>query len=168
MSADAAVNPLYSEVKADADAWAVNTLQLEGDEAERNARADLAYLSATGVPRADAAGLRLLTDWNHWEYGVEHNLITRLKNLGLSLQAAVDVVSDRLDDCYHRWYKALAEVPIYGSPIDKQVLALLQGFMDVAIGTLHWSFHTGRYLGEEGPEIKRTRLLKVTQSVAKQ
>lgn len=98
---------------------------------------------------------------------MEHNLIIRLNRLGLSLQAAVDTVSDRLDDCYHRWYRALSDIPIYGSPIDKQVLALLQGFIDVALGTLHWSFHSGRYLGEEGPEIKRTRLLKVTQSVAK-
>ncbi|KAI4596748.1 hypothetical protein KJ359_005090 [Pestalotiopsis sp. 9143b] len=70
-SAEAPVNPLYSKVKVDADAWAVNTLQLDGDEATRNARADMAYLSATWVPRADAAGLRLMTDWNHWVFAFD-------------------------------------------------------------------------------------------------
>ncbi|KAF3013727.1 terpene cyclase [Neopestalotiopsis sp. 37M] len=267
MSADAPVNPAYSEIKGEADAWAVNILKLQGNEAKRNARANLAYLSAISAPRANAAGvfafddiidegflkddtvgaaqtiiesLAVLDDTHppvsaeqdpilldqymeyrrgcigtypafavvEWatgvdlplyvmqhpsiimceiiatdiviygndllslrkdmEHGVEHNLIIKLNQSGLSLQSAVDVVSEKLDDCYRQWYKSLAEIPIYGSPIDTQVLALLQGLLDVALGTLHWSFYTGRYLGDEGPEIKRTRLLKVTHSVAKQ
>jgi hypothetical protein len=72
------------------------------------------------------------------EYGVEHNIVTRLRALGSSMQEAVDRVSEMLNDCYRRWYRALAELPVWGYKIDRQVLKLLDGYRDVAMGTLYW------------------------------
>lgn len=43
-------------------------LSLDDKTARKNAKADLALLSAAWVPSADAAGCRLMADWNHWVF----------------------------------------------------------------------------------------------------
>lgn len=43
-------------------------LNLDDKTARRNAKADLALLSASWVPSADEAGCRLMADWNHWVF----------------------------------------------------------------------------------------------------
>lgn len=72
------------------------------------------------------------------KYGVEHNLVTRLRGLGLSMQEAVDRARTMLDECFIKWHKARAEIPSWGGIIDENVLRLLGVYRDVALGTLHW------------------------------
>jgi hypothetical protein len=69
---------------------------------------------------------------------VEHNIITLLKGQGCSTQEAVDKVGETLDNCYKSWYRALAELPIWGEKIDREVLRYLDACRDVALGNLHW------------------------------
>ncbi|KAI8624673.1 Presilphiperfolan-8-beta-ol synthase [Xylariaceae sp. FL1651] len=95
------------------------------------------------------------------EYDVEHNLIILLKKQGLSDQEAVERIGDMLDDCYRRWYRALAEMPIWGEEIDRQVLKYVDGCRNIALGNLYWSYKSGRYLKEEGPEVRATRVLNL-------
>ncbi|KAK0618895.1 isoprenoid synthase domain-containing protein [Immersiella caudata] len=78
--------------------------------------------------------------------GVDFNIINVLQRVGdgMSIQQALDRTSEMLDDCYRRWYCALAEMPIWGEATDRQALR----------------FMTPRYLGEvQGLEVRRTRQL---------
>ncbi|KAI0975940.1 Presilphiperfolan-8-beta-ol synthase [Xylaria arbuscula] len=72
------------------------------------------------------------------EYGVDHNLIILLKKQGLSEQQAIDKIEDMLDDCYRRWYRALAEMPIWGEDVDREVLKYVDGCRNIALGNLYW------------------------------
>ncbi|RHZ53952.1 hypothetical protein CDV55_104405 [Aspergillus turcosus] len=93
--------------------------------------------------------------------GVDHNLITLLQEKGLSMQKAIDSISDMLNDCYKRWYTALANLPVYGEETDRNVLRFVDACRNVALGNLYWSFKTGRYLGAEGESVRETRMLNM-------
>ncbi|MCJ1268539.1 hypothetical protein MMC22_008427 [Lobaria immixta] len=73
------------------------------------------------------------------EKGVEHNLIMLLQGQGLSMQKAVDKIGAMINDCYKRWYTGLANVPIWGEKIDREVLRFIDGCRSLALGSLHWS-----------------------------
>jgi len=72
--------------------------------------------------------------------GVEFNIINVLRRTagGMSVQQALDRTSVMLDACYRRWYRALAEMPIWGEATDYQVLRYIDICRDVALGCLHW------------------------------
>lgn len=90
--------------------------------------------------------------------GVDHNLISFLiKSQGLSTQQAMDKLGELADDCYRSWYRALVELPSYGEETDRVVLRFLDICRNVALGNAHWGFASGRYLGKEGPEVRKTR-----------
>ncbi|KAH7317036.1 isoprenoid synthase domain-containing protein [Stachybotrys elegans] len=93
------------------------------------------------------------------EQGVDHNILTVLKYQGYTLQEAVDIVDQMIRGCYKKWYGALAELPIWGEKIDRQVLKYIEGCRNIALGNLHWSYASGRYLGSEGPQVRETRVL---------
>ncbi|KAI1163815.1 Presilphiperfolan-8-beta-ol synthase [Nemania serpens] len=95
------------------------------------------------------------------EYGVDHNLIILLKKQGLSEQQAVNKTEDMLDDCYRRWYRALAEMPIWGEDVDREVLKYVDGCRNIALGNLYWSYKSGRYLKDEGAQVRKTRVLNL-------
>ncbi|OHE93161.1 hypothetical protein CORC01_11573 [Colletotrichum orchidophilum] len=95
------------------------------------------------------------------EQGVEHNLIALLKSRGYSTQEAIDEIGDMIDECYRDWYLALAKMPVCGENIDREVIRYLQGCRNVALGNLHWSYESGRYLGDEGSSVRRTRVLRL-------
>ncbi|KAI9369035.1 isoprenoid synthase domain-containing protein [Aspergillus egyptiacus] len=95
--------------------------------------------------------------------GVDHNLIFLLRSQGLSIQQAVDRIGEMLEDCYKRWYTALGNLDIWGEKVDKQVLSFADACRNVALGNLHWSFKTGRYLGPEGDQVHETRLLRLPE-----
>ncbi|KAI0808724.1 Presilphiperfolan-8-beta-ol synthase [Xylaria sp. FL0064] len=98
------------------------------------------------------------------EYGVDHNLIILLKKQGLSAQQAVDKIEEMLDDCYRRWYRALAEMPVWGEDIDREVLKYVDGCRNIALGNLYWSYKSGRYLKDEGAQVRATRVLNLPAS----
>ncbi|KAI1419590.1 Presilphiperfolan-8-beta-ol synthase [Xylaria sp. FL1777] len=93
------------------------------------------------------------------ELGVDYNLISILSEQNKTIQEAVDTIGALIDNCYKRWYTALAEMPSYGEQIDSQVLDFVEVCRFVALGNLHWSFKTGRYLGPEGHEVHATRIM---------
>ncbi|KAI1657173.1 terpenoid synthase [Daldinia decipiens] len=95
------------------------------------------------------------------ELGVDHNLIPLLVEQGMSAQQSVDKIGAMVDDCYKRWYTALAELPSYGEKIDRQVLLFVEICRSIPLGNLYWSFKTSRYLGseEESRSVRETRTL---------
>ncbi|GKT90348.1 putative pentalenene synthase protein [Colletotrichum tofieldiae] len=73
------------------------------------------------------------------ELGVDHNLISLLMERdSLSIQQAVDKIGDMVNDCYRRWYLALAELPSYGEKIDYKVMKFIEICRAVAQGNLYW------------------------------
>ncbi|KAL0940513.1 terpene synthase metal binding domain protein [Colletotrichum truncatum] len=93
------------------------------------------------------------------EQGVDHNLISLLKAQGHTTQEAVDKIGDMVDECYKTWYGALVRMPVWGEKVDKEVLRYLDGCRNVALGNLHWSYESGRYLGTEGARVRETRIM---------
>lgn len=93
--------------------------------------------------------------------GVDINLISILTEKGLSTQQAMDMMDVKFNDCYKRWYNALANMPVWGEEIDREVLKFVEACRLMALGNLYWSFKTGRYLGDEGSEVRKTRMLNL-------
>ncbi|KAI1206482.1 Presilphiperfolan-8-beta-ol synthase [Annulohypoxylon truncatum] len=91
--------------------------------------------------------------------GVDQNIIILLMNQGLSAQQALNRISDMINECYKRYYVALANMPIWGEKTDRSVLRFVEACRDAALGNLHWSFKTGRYLGNGGSQLYETRTL---------
>ncbi|KAL8820953.1 MAG: hypothetical protein Q9191_007410 [Dirinaria sp. TL-2023a] len=97
--------------------------------------------------------------------GVEHNLISLLQEQGGTVQDAVDKIGEMINHCYKRWYRALADMPIWGEGIDREVLRFVEGCRNLALGNLYWSFKTGRYLGAEGMSVYETRALHLPTQI---
>ena len=70
--------------------------------------------------------------------GVDHNLISLLTQQGLSTQQALNRIGSMLDECYRRWYIALAGLPPYGENIDRPILRFVDACRNVALGNLYW------------------------------
>ncbi|KAL2830806.1 Presilphiperfolan-8-beta-ol synthase [Aspergillus cavernicola] len=95
--------------------------------------------------------------------GIEHNLITVLKKNGFSTQNAMDRAGQLQDECYRRWYVALANMPVWGEVVDREVLRYIEACHSFPLGDLLWSFQTSRYLGAtEGYRLHETRLLDLS------
>ena len=54
------------------------------------------------------------------------------------MQLAVNRIGTMLDECYKRWYIALANMPVLGEELDRQVLKFADACRNVALGNLHW------------------------------
>ncbi|KAJ0328322.1 hypothetical protein COL5a_005098 [Colletotrichum fioriniae] len=87
-----------------------------------------------------------------------------LKSQGHSTQEAIDEIGDMIDECYRNWYLALSKMPICGEKVDQEVIRYLDGCRDVALGNLHWSYESGRYLGDEGALVRQTRVLRLPEA----
>ncbi len=57
---------------------------------------------------------------------------------GLSMQSAVNRIGTMIHDCYKRWYTALANMPVLGEEVDRQVLKFADACRNVALGNLYW------------------------------
>lgn len=68
-----------------------------------------------------------------------------------------------------KFISSLKDVPSWGHDIDRQVRKYLYGLANWARGNYCWSFESGRYFGDKGLEIQKTRcvpiLPKVTPSI---
>ena len=47
-------------------------------------------------------------------------------------------IGSMLDECYKRWYIALANLPVFGEEIDRQALKYIDACRNVALGNLYW------------------------------
>jgi hypothetical protein len=70
--------------------------------------------------------------------GVHHNLITLVQEQGGTAQDAMDKIGAMMVDCYKRWYAALAELPVWGEHIDREVLRFVDCCRNMALGNLYW------------------------------
>lgn len=95
--------------------------------------------------------------------GIEHNFVTVLKKNGFTTQQAMDRAGELQDECYRRWYLALASMPVWGEATDREVLRYIEACPNFPLGDLLWSFQTGRYLGAtEGYKLHETKVLDLS------
>lgn len=79
-----------------------------------------------------------MADNSDKQLGVDHNLISLLAGQDLSIQQAVNKIGDMINDCYRRWYVALAALPPQGEKIDRESLRFVDACRSVALGNLYW------------------------------
>ena len=96
--------------------------------------------------------------------GCEHNIVHWYLHHGLSEQAAYDKIHTLMRDRYRSWYRAQAELPLWGENLDQQVQRYIKGIQDVALANAHWSFRSERYFGKHREEVRRTRRIVVDSS----
>ncbi|KAH9945422.1 terpenoid synthase [Epithele typhae] len=91
--------------------------------------------------------------------GDSHNmLVVVMQRHAISLQEAVDFVGGLCDASIARFEHDRRTLPSWGPEVDRAVAAYVQGLQDWMVGTLHWSFESGRYFGDEGGHIKKSRI----------
>lgn len=73
------------------------------------------------------------------ELGGDHNLISLLMERDhLTIQEAMDRIGSMVNECYRRWYLALADLPPYGEKIDREVMKFVEICRAMAQGNLYW------------------------------
>ncbi|ESU15206.1 hypothetical protein FGSG_08181 [Fusarium graminearum PH-1] len=100
--------------------------------------------------------------------GVDHNMVRLLKAKGHSTQQAINEVGVMINNCYRRYYRALSKLPCFGKEADRALLGFLEVEKNHALGSLLWSYKTGRYFKskEDGARVRKTRELLIPKSLA--
>ncbi|KAL7279160.1 hypothetical protein ACG7TL_007000 [Trametes sanguinea] len=111
-----------------------------------------------------------LVTWSNdiFSYNVEqarrdsHNMIAvMMSRHGYNLQEAVDCVGDLCKASIDRFEHIRQLVPSWGPEVDRDVTTYVLGLQNWIVGSLHWSFESTRYFGEEGASIKKHRVVKL-------
>ncbi|TFK49130.1 terpenoid synthase [Heliocybe sulcata] len=98
--------------------------------------------------------------------GDTHNMIVVvMQQKRMSLQDAVDFVGSMCRQSIDRFIDDRAQLPSWGPGIDDAVARYVQGLADWIVGSLHWSFDSGRYFGDKGKEIKASRIVELLPRV---
>lgn len=84
-----------------------------------------------------------------------------MMNDGLNLQQAVDRLGEMCKQTIDTFIENQARVPSWGDRIDKDVELYVNGMKEWIVGSLHWSFRTKRYFGDNGEEVKATRVVEL-------
>ncbi|GJJ08117.1 hypothetical protein Clacol_002325 [Clathrus columnatus] len=94
--------------------------------------------------------------------GDTYNLVVLfMKQYGLKLQDAIDVVGDMCFTVLDRFEMYKTQLPSWNDKIDKDIARYINGLENWIVGCLHWGFMSNRYFGTEGLRIKETRVVKL-------
>jgi hypothetical protein len=88
-------------------------------------------------------------------------------NDGLSLQQAVDRIGELCKQTIDTFVENQARVPSWEDDIDKDVKLYVNGMQEWIVGSLHWSFMTTRYFGNNGGAVKATRIVELLSRITK-
>ncbi|THH16145.1 hypothetical protein EW146_g4434 [Bondarzewia mesenterica] len=115
-------------------------------------------------------GANDLVTWSNdiFSYNVEqargdtHNMICIfMEHDGLALQDAVDRVGALCKQTIDAFVENQARVPSWSPEVDRDVQLYVRGLQEWIVGSLHWSFMTRRYFGNDGEMVKKTRFVKL-------
>jgi hypothetical protein len=102
-----------------------------------------------------------------------------MKQRGLGLQEAIDLVGDYCRACIDRFEQDRQQLPSWGPEVDNMIAHYADGlqnwivgksdrfnlrngvYLPYLLGSLHWSFHTERYFGKHGLEVKKHRTIQL-------
>ncbi|KAF8438994.1 isoprenoid synthase domain-containing protein [Boletus edulis BED1] len=92
--------------------------------------------------------------------GDTHNMIdVIMKEQGLDLQDAINVVGEYCKRAIDRFVNDRATLPSWGPAIDADVRKYVDGLANWIVGVMHWSFETERYFGKGAKQVKATGLV---------
>ena len=84
---------------------------------------------------------------------------------GFSLQQAVDCIGEMCKQCIDTFIENTKRIPSWGDSIDRDVKLYVRGMREWIVGSLHWSFMTKRYFGDNGATVKATRIVDLLPRV---
>ncbi|KAI0295458.1 isoprenoid synthase domain-containing protein [Russula brevipes] len=109
-----------------------------------------------------------LVTWSNdiFSYNVEqsrgdtHNMISVFMiRDGMTVQQAVDRVGDMCKETIDSFIENQERVPSWGDAVDRDVKLYVNGLREWIVGSLHWSFMTKRYFGDNGGTVKAARIV---------
>lgn len=93
-------------------------------------------------------------------------IVVVMNEQGMDLQSAVDFVGNMCKQSIDRFIENRANLPSWGSKIDKDVQTYVDGLADWIVGSLHWSFDSERYFGKFGQAVKEHRVVQLLSTSA--
>ncbi|EMD33366.1 hypothetical protein CERSUDRAFT_98482 [Gelatoporia subvermispora B] len=82
---------------------------------------------------------------------------------GVEIQDACSEAGFRYGELMDEFLANKALLPSWDAEIDGTVAAAVKCMEDWVVGSLHWSFETPRYFGDSKDEVKRTRLVQISE-----
>jgi hypothetical protein len=90
------------------------------------------------------------------------NLVTLImREKQCPLQEAINSMSEQFATANNQFLKLIKEVPSFGPALDAQVREYLDGIGNWTRGVDTWEYECGRYFGDKGREVQRTRKVKL-------
>ena len=84
---------------------------------------------------------------------------------GLSLQQAVDRIGEMCKQTLDVFMKNQTRIPSWGDSMDMAVGLYVNCLENWFVGSLHWSFMTKRYFGDNGGSVKANRIVDLLPQV---
>ncbi|KAK2002105.1 terpene synthase metal binding domain-containing protein [Colletotrichum falcatum] len=88
--------------------------------------------------------------------GCPFNMVAACRMNGKSAQEAFDMVGSLLEESYQEWDEVMSRLPDWDVEVEGQVERYIRGIQDVVQANISWSFHSKRYLGADGPRVRKT------------
>ncbi|EPQ52189.1 terpenoid synthase [Gloeophyllum trabeum ATCC 11539] len=116
-----------------------------------------------------------LVTWSNdiFSYNVEqargdtHNMIVVvMREQGMSLQEAFDFVGMMCKQSIDRFIADRDNLPSWGPEIDRQIDVYVDGLANWIVGSLHWTFESTRYFGNNGKDVKANRIITLLPKCA--
>ena len=82
-----------------------------------------------------------------------------MQNLGLSLDGAIDWLEKQNEELVTEFDAKLEAIPSFGPQVDGQLREYIDYVGNTRRAIWDWSFASGRYFGDRGPEYAKTGLV---------
>jgi len=79
----------------------------------------------------------------------------------MSVQEALDRAGQLHSDRVRRFEELYQQIPRWGGPVDLDVQRLVDGMAWWGSAIVWWSYESGRYFGDQGAELLRTRKMRL-------
>lgn len=70
--------------------------------------------------------------------GVPHNIVTVLRQSGMTIQEAFNEAGAYLRNCYRDWYLTQADLPLWGEEVAGQVQKYIRALETCVMANLNW------------------------------
>ena len=89
-----------------------------------------------------------------------------MHNKGITLQEAVDYCGVIYQRLISQMVQGKKDLRSFGPVVDSQLHSYIRGLEDWVIGSLHWSFQSQRYFGEDAGQAHVTQSVKIIESTS--
>ena len=83
---------------------------------------------------------------------------------GLDIQGAIDWLERYAAGVHAGFLDNVTKMPSWGEDVDRRVDIYINGIAQWVRGNDDWTFESGRYFGDKGLEIQKTRIMSLLPS----